>query len=286
MVRTSETPYKRARTEEQKRERLNGILSVAENLLAGTAYRDITMSMIAREVGCSRANLAHYVSSKEEIFLLLYVRSLGELLDDLKSLDWESLGIMEDADGARAAEAARGAGTVQAASGASSTPTPVETAGAASDAGSTRTAGAASDAGTASPTARTTCEDDIAAIARTFASMVARHEDFGRLGALLSSIVEVNVSLDRLTACKMTIMQLHSEGAALLAEKGLFTSVERAGRFLLDLSSYASGLFPSTHPLPIQVEAMRAAGFPSQDYEKSLREYLTVQLAGYHALEK
>ena len=63
--------FKRARTEEQKRQRLEGIVRTVDDLLDRYPYREITMAMVADELGFSRANLGHYVKTKEEMFLLL-----------------------------------------------------------------------------------------------------------------------------------------------------------------------------------------------------------------------
>ncbi|NHM15231.1 hypothetical protein GMI69_00885 [Eggerthellaceae bacterium zg-887] len=82
----TKAPRRRARTDEQKQSRLADILDAAERLLDGCACRDVTMTRLAEDVGCSRTNLAHYVASKEEVFLLLYVRSLQSLFDDARAL--------------------------------------------------------------------------------------------------------------------------------------------------------------------------------------------------------
>ncbi len=223
----AKVPRRRARTDEQKQSRLADILDAAERLLDDHAYRDITMTMLAEDVGYSRTNLAHYVASKEEIFLLLYVRSLQSLFGDVRVLFENRL--------VKAAEQPK-------------------------------------------PT-------DLAKAAELLAPVVAKHADFGRIGALLAGIVETNVTPGRLVACKATVVDLLQRGSDLLAGAGLLPSPACASEFLLGLSCYASGLYPAAHPLPIQVEASQAAGYPRQDYEQALQRYLEVQLAGYWALE-
>ena len=126
--------YQRARTREQKNQRLDGILDATRSILDEGSYHDVTLSAIAERVGCSRANLSHYVGSKEEILLLLYIRSLREILEAMKEIDPGSL-----------------------------------------DASSIAGLEAASD---------------------TLAAILASHRDFGRLGALLTSIIETNVRLE------------------------------------------------------------------------------------------
>ncbi|WP_270296627.1 TetR/AcrR family transcriptional regulator [Eggerthella sinensis] len=84
--------FKRARTDEQKRERLAGAVDAADRLLDRFPYREITMTSIADELGFSRANLGHYVRTKEELFLLLYLRDLTALHDELGALAGEDDG--------------------------------------------------------------------------------------------------------------------------------------------------------------------------------------------------
>lgn len=211
--------YQRARTDEQKGQRLADILDATEGLLDERHYREITMTSIANKLGFSRANLSHYVHSKEEILLLLYVRSLEEMLVEMKDIG------------------------------------------------------------------RTGLSDNATSDSKRLAALVARHTDFGRIGALLSSLIESNVSLGCLTSCKKRIVEVMSEASDLLIECGSFRKSKDATGFLVDLSNYVAGLYPASHPLPIQVEASQEAGYPIRSYEDSLERYIAVQLAGYQALE-
>lgn len=213
--------YQRARTQEQKDQRLDDILDATKSILDEGSYHDVTLSAIADRVGYSRANLSHYVGSKEEILLLLYVRSLREILEDLRGIDPRAL----DASSREGLEAA----------------------------------------------------------SAMLTSVLSSHRDFGRLGALLPSIIETNVSQERLVACKREIVAMMAEGSSLLVERGLFDDAGVSTRFLLDLSNYVSGLYPATHPLPIQRAACEETGYPTPSYEESLRHFLTVQLIGYKA---
>lgn len=77
---------KRARTRKQKQQRLQAILQAADKLLDQYDYKAITMAMIADELGFSRANLIHYVETKEEIFLLLHIQDTEKLLERLMQL--------------------------------------------------------------------------------------------------------------------------------------------------------------------------------------------------------
>lgn len=214
--------YRRARTQEQKSQRLDDILDATESILDEGSYHDVTMSAIAKRVGYSRANLSHYVKSKEEILLLLYVRSLRGILEDMRKIDLEPL-----------------------------------------DASSI---------------------DDLEHASAMLATMLSSHGNFGRLGALLASIIETNVSLECLIGCKRDIIAIMAEGSSLLVECGLFENAADSTRFLVDLSNYVSGLYPVTHPLPIQNAACAETRYPIPVYEESLRDFLTVQLVGYRTL--
>lgn len=215
--------YQRARTQEQKNQRLDDILDATEAILDEGSYHDVTMSAIAERVGYSRTNLAHYVKSKEEILLLLYVRSLKGILGDLNKIDLELVD--------------------------------------------------------------TSSIDDLERATAILASMLSSHRNFGRLGALLASIIETNVSLECLIECKREIIAMIAEGSNLLVEYGLFEDTADSTRFLLDLSNYVSGLYPATHPLPIQSAACEETDYPISSYEQSLRDFVTIQLVGYRALK-
>lgn len=61
----------RARSAEQKEQRLAQIKDAVRRQFSARPYHEITLTTIADELGWSRANLYKYVSTKEEIFLLL-----------------------------------------------------------------------------------------------------------------------------------------------------------------------------------------------------------------------
>lgn len=61
--------YIRARTDDQKEERLNQIKEAADSLFEQMPYTEITLTTIADKLTWSRANLYKYVTTKEEIFL-------------------------------------------------------------------------------------------------------------------------------------------------------------------------------------------------------------------------
>lgn len=61
--------YIRARSEEQKAERLAQVKGALEHQFATRPYHEITLTTLAEELGWSRTNLYKYVSTKEEVFL-------------------------------------------------------------------------------------------------------------------------------------------------------------------------------------------------------------------------
>ena len=63
------TNFTRARSSEQKEERMREIKCAAERQFEQRTYQSISLSTIAEELSWSRANLYKYVTSKEEIFL-------------------------------------------------------------------------------------------------------------------------------------------------------------------------------------------------------------------------
>lgn len=75
--------FKRARSTEQKEHRLSEIKQAAAELFATHPYHEITLTTIAERLAWSRANLYKYVTTKEEVFLLLCSDERTAYFDDL-----------------------------------------------------------------------------------------------------------------------------------------------------------------------------------------------------------
>ncbi len=60
--------WQRARTDEQKEQRLAEILDATARLYEQSSFEEITLAAIAREAAFTRSNLYKYFRSKEEIF--------------------------------------------------------------------------------------------------------------------------------------------------------------------------------------------------------------------------
>lgn len=75
--------YQRARSPEQKAERMEAIMDAAESLFSELPYHEINMGLIAKELGWSRSNLYKYAATQEEVFLALHSRANQSFIDDL-----------------------------------------------------------------------------------------------------------------------------------------------------------------------------------------------------------
>lgn len=73
----------RARSEEQKAQRMTEIKAVAERQFTQRPYHEITLGTLAEELGWSRASLYKYVSTKEEIFLSIIASKRDAYTDAL-----------------------------------------------------------------------------------------------------------------------------------------------------------------------------------------------------------
>ncbi len=73
----------RAKSKENKNIRMQQIMDATDQLFHEKTYHDITLSLISHKVGLARGGLYKYVSSKEEIFLLIYLQKQQQLLDDI-----------------------------------------------------------------------------------------------------------------------------------------------------------------------------------------------------------
>lgn len=78
--------FKRARSAEQKGQRMADIKRATAKLFAAQPYHAITLTTIADELGWSRANLYKYVTTKEEIFLELSADALSSYFCELKKI--------------------------------------------------------------------------------------------------------------------------------------------------------------------------------------------------------
>ena len=75
--------FKRARSDEQKCQRMADIKQATAQLYREVPYHEITLTTIAERLGWSRASLYKYVTTKEEIFLELSADARDSYFDAL-----------------------------------------------------------------------------------------------------------------------------------------------------------------------------------------------------------
>ena len=73
----------RARSSEQKSQRMADIKRATAQLYRDFPYHEITLTTIAERLGWSRASLYKYVTTKEEIFLELSADARNAYFEDL-----------------------------------------------------------------------------------------------------------------------------------------------------------------------------------------------------------
>ena len=184
--------YIRARSPEQKQERMEAIMAAADKLFQKQPYHKITMGTIAEELGWSRSNLYKYAATQEEIFLALHSAKNRAWLGDL-------------------AEALKGA------------PLPADE------------------------------------FARRWADVTDRHADFLPYQEIVISIIESNVTLERLTQFKRDFADMLAPIVSLLARQ-CDIDEETAADLYLTLLFQAPGLYNHFHCAELTREAMLAAG--------------------------
>lgn len=85
-----ENTFQRAKSPENKNIRLNRIMEITDDLFHRYTYHEITLSTISKEMGLARGGLYKYVTSKEEVFLLLYLKKeeafVKEISDALETV--------------------------------------------------------------------------------------------------------------------------------------------------------------------------------------------------------
>ena len=75
----------RARSEEQKKIRIQQIIDAAASLYEEVGYDKVTFSQIGRKVSFSRLNLYTYYHCKEDIFLTLLLQDRQKMVEDAKN---------------------------------------------------------------------------------------------------------------------------------------------------------------------------------------------------------
>lgn len=77
--------YIRARSDEQKAERLEEVKAALDHQFATRPFHEITLTTLADELGWSRTNLYKYVATKEEVFLAVFADKRDAYMDALEA---------------------------------------------------------------------------------------------------------------------------------------------------------------------------------------------------------
>jgi AcrR family transcriptional regulator len=90
--------WQRARTEEQVEQRVREIQDAAARLMQTLPYEKVTLLQIAKDLDFTRSNVYRYFSTKEEIFLSIYVADMQRWREDIEREFTGPLGIEMFAD--------------------------------------------------------------------------------------------------------------------------------------------------------------------------------------------
>lgn len=208
--------FKRARSEEQKNQRMQEIKDTVDALFAERPYHDITLTTIAEKMNLTRANLYQYISTKEEIFL--------ELSADKRDVYYAALKAAFPKD----------------------------------------------------------CGYSIEVIAQVWAGILNAHRDHLHYCDILSTIIETNVTVDRLAAFKKRYYKKAYEVCdGISSLTGL--SREDAYTLFLNVHYHAVGIESMCRWNPLIAEALAKENIPAPDIEfrENMREYIYMNLSYY-----
>ena len=206
----------RARSAEQKGQRLEEIKGAVREQFAERPYHEITLTTIADELGWSRANLYKYVSTKEEVFLLLTADECDRYFDALLAALPEGCGLSPDT------------------------------------------------------------------VAEVWAGIANAHQEYFRLGDLLSTIIETNVSVERLADFKGAYYGRVADMRERLPQI-LPVAPERVEPLLLAIYYHAVGYVSAcwTNPLLVKAREQLGTSAPTTDFRAEMRDFIGMCLAHY-----
>lgn len=212
------TDFKRARSCEQKEQRMAQIKAAAEGLYERMPYQEITLTAIAKELGWSRANLYKYVATKEEVFLGIVADKRDVYLAALLA---------------------------------------------------------------ALPTG---CGFDNATIASVWSGLAAANRDFFRMNGMLFTVIETNVSVEKLVEFKRGYYDyLHQMEEQLSDVLGVRKElIEELG---VTVINQATGLAGSCLNNPLVAEAVTSLGVRPKpiDFQAQMRDFIAMTLPWYQA---
>lgn len=206
----------RARSDKQKEQRMLEIKMATEELFAEHPYHAITLTSVAEKLGCSRAQVYKYVSTKEEIFLELSADKRREYFDALLS---------------------------------------------------------------AFPLG---CDYSAEVFAEVWAGILNAHRDFLRYCDILMSIIETNVSVERLARFKREYYE-HLNKVLHMLQTNLGMDRDSAGSLYYAVYFQAVGMGMFCWDNPLVEQALELAGIQRMkpDFKKDMKEFIVMCLGRY-----
>jgi AcrR family transcriptional regulator len=208
--------FVRARSLEQKQLRMNEIMKTTDKLFSEHTYHEITLTTIAEALHWSRGNLYKYVTTKEEIFLELYLEKQENYFSAIESAFAN--------------------------------------------------------------------KDQLSATAFVdlWTSVLAENLDFLQYYSILTTIIETNVSLERLAEFKKKA-SAGFEPINQILSKHCNLSLDRAAMLYWALLFHACGLNNVCSINPIVKEAMKMAGLPEfeNNFAGDFHDFMMICLRGY-----
>jgi len=117
-------------------------------------------------------------------------------------------------------------------------------------------------------------------------SISMSHTNFMRIGCILSTIIENNISVEKLVGYKKIMFEQAKKIVDVFVENFDFLSQEDGYYIMSILTEYMSGLYLSTNQTPLQKEAMKQCGFADhqKDFKTAMTEFIVLILHGYKEL--
>lgn len=208
------TDFQRARSPEQKQQRMDEIMAATDGLFHAHSYHAVTLTTIAEALGWSRGNLYKYVTTKEEIFLELYQVKQTDFIGELHA-------------------ALNGVAP---------------------------------------------CADE--AFAGAWSDVLSRHQDYLRYHGILNTIIETNVTVERLAEFKKRSFANRERAYALLSTQCPNLSDGQVRQLFLTLLYHGCGLYSHTHVAPLLEQAMEMAGLTvvHDEFAPMFRDFLLMCL--------
>lgn len=207
----------RARSSEQKSQRMADIKQATAQLYREFPYHEITLTTIAERLGWSRASLYKYVTTKEEIFLELSADARNAYYEDLLA---------------------------------------------------------------AFPP---TFEFNASSIAAIWAQIAEANKDWFVYGDILMTIIETNVTLERLKLFKKGYFDYLDRLYSQMGEK-LGVSKDRFNYLISTIHYHGTGMVGGCATNPIVAQALEELGIdnPKLDFKASMEEFICMCLHHWH----